>query len=54
MHAEPGQDKITYATDVADWILARSDNGSQAESGTAKETGVTKKDEEDEASRSKL
>lgn len=24
VHAEPGQDKITYANDVADWILARN------------------------------
>ena len=25
VHAEPGQDKITFANDVADWILARTD-----------------------------
>lgn len=24
VHAEPGEDKITFATDVANWILARS------------------------------
>jgi acylglycerol lipase len=24
LHAEPGDDKITFANDVADWILARS------------------------------
>ena len=24
VHAEPGQDKITFANDVADWILARA------------------------------
>lgn len=24
VHAEPGEDKITFANDVADWILARS------------------------------
>lgn len=24
VHAEPGQDKIIFANDVADWILARS------------------------------
>jgi acylglycerol lipase len=24
LHAEPGEDKITFANDVADWILARS------------------------------
>lgn len=24
VHAEPGEDKVTYAKDVVDWILARS------------------------------
>lgn len=25
LHAEPGEDKITFATDVANWVLARID-----------------------------
>jgi len=24
LHAEPGEDKLTFANDVADWIIARS------------------------------
>ena len=37
VHAEPGEDKITFANDVADWILARAEvnhdpNPSQAKS----------------------
>lgn len=28
VHAEPGNDKITFANEVADWILARVDQGS--------------------------
>ncbi len=27
VHAEPGNDKITFANEVADWILARVDQG---------------------------
>lgn len=29
VHAEPGEDKITFANDVASWILARSSVGTQ-------------------------
>lgn len=38
VHAEPGQDKITFANDVADWILARTDQaaGSKIENAIAK------------------
>ncbi|KAK4698172.1 hypothetical protein P7C71_g3, partial [Lecanoromycetidae sp. Uapishka_2] len=31
LHAEPGEDKITFANDVADWILARSTANSAQE-----------------------
>lgn len=24
LHAEPGEDKLTFARDVGDWVLARS------------------------------
>lgn len=30
VHAEPGEDKLTFANDVADWILARIDNDTQS------------------------
>lgn len=33
VHAEPGEDKVTFANDVANWILARSSPGT----GTAEE-----------------
>lgn len=38
VHAEPGQDKIIFANDVADWILARNGvaGGSRSEDSIAK------------------
>lgn len=33
VHAEPGEDRVTFANDVANWILARTDaDGSEAKS----------------------